>query len=182
MARVRKNQVMQGLTGLIGDQILVRTDKAGRTIVGSKPTFKEDRTFSAAQLEHHQEFREGVIYARANKDLEVYKEKAAGTPQNAYNVAMSDWFNAPEIKVLDTSAWSGQPGEVIRVWAIDDVKVNSVSVEITRPDGTLLEKGEAVQVDAMWWDYTTTASAVPGARVKATAIDLPSNIAEMIQD
>jgi hypothetical protein len=57
-----------------------------------------------------------------------------------------------------------------------------MSVEITRPDGTLLEKGEAVQVDAMWWDYTTTAPAVPGARIKVTAMDLPSDIAEMNRD
>jgi hypothetical protein len=182
MARVRKNLAMQGLTGLLGDQILLRTDKAGRTIVGTRPTRSESREFTAAQLEQQASFREAVIYARASKDLEVYHQKAAGTPQNAYNVAVSDWFNPPTIKVLDTSAWSGQPGEVIRVWAIDDVKVNSVSVEITRPDGTLLEKGEAVQVDAMWWDYTTTVPAVPGARIKATAMDLPSNIAEMTRD
>jgi hypothetical protein len=174
--------VMQGLTGLLGDQLLVRTDKAGRTIVGSKPTFKEARTFSEAQLKHQQEFREGVIYARANKHLEVYRQKAQGTPQNAYNVALKDWFNGPEIKALDTSKWSGQPGQVIRVWAIDDVRVDKVSVEITSADNATQEKGEAVQVDEMWWEYRTTIRTGPDARFRVTAMDLPTNIAEMNRD
>ena len=61
MARVRKNMAMQGLTGLLGDQFLMRTDKAGRTIVSSRPVFKEGRAFSQAQADHQEAFREAAL-------------------------------------------------------------------------------------------------------------------------
>ncbi len=80
MARVRKNMAMQGLTGLLGDQLLLRTDKAGRTIVGARPTFNEGQVFTPAQVSHHEDFRAAVTYAKGAKGLEVYAKKAAGTP------------------------------------------------------------------------------------------------------
>jgi hypothetical protein len=170
---------MQGLTGLLGDQLVLRTDKAGRTIVGVRPTYNENRGFSAAQTEHHEAFREASAYAKSNKDLDVYRQRAAGTPQNAYNVAMADWFHKPQIKEVDLTEWNGQPGQTIRVWATDDVKVSKVNVVITRPDGTVLEQGEAVQADEMWWDYTTTAPAAGDARLSVKAHDLPGHAAEV---
>ena len=175
MARVRKNLAMQGLTGLLGDQILLRTDKAGRTIVGVRPTYSENREFTEAQAAHHAAFRDAVAYAKANKDLDIYRQRAERTPQNAYNVAVADWFNEPQVKEVDLEAWSGQPGQIIRVWAMDDVQVSKVSVVITRPDGTMLEQGEAVQADEMWWNYTTTAPAGLDARLSVTARDLPGH-------
>ena len=91
MAKVRQNIVMQGLSGSLGDQLIIKMDKAGRTIVGVKPAFDEDRVFSAAQQEQQQAFREATAYAKDQKDNAIYLAKADGTPLNAYNVAVADW-------------------------------------------------------------------------------------------
>ena len=52
MAKVRNNIVIKGLSGTLGDQITIKQDKIGRTIVSMKPTYPEDRQFSAEQLTH----------------------------------------------------------------------------------------------------------------------------------
>jgi len=64
---------MQGLTGMIGDQILVRTDKAGRTIVSNKPEFNENRVFTEAQQNHQEAFREASAYARDVRWIRVFR-------------------------------------------------------------------------------------------------------------
>jgi hypothetical protein len=182
MARVRKNLAMQGLTGKIGDQFVIRTDKAGRTIVGTKPSFSEGRQYSEAQLTHQEAFREAVAYAKSSKDLDIYVQKAGGTPQNAYNVAVADWFNKPEIKELDVTEWNGAPGQTIRVRAMDDVQVTEVSVVITDSAGVVQEQGQAAQADGLWWHYTTNSTAPETPRLVVTARDLPGHTAQMNWD
>jgi hypothetical protein len=49
MATVRRNIVLEGLGGLLGNQLIFKRDKAGRTIVSIKPRFDENREFTAAQ-------------------------------------------------------------------------------------------------------------------------------------
>jgi hypothetical protein len=51
MAKVKKNIVMNRLSGTLGDQVVLKRDKAARTILSVKPTFPEDREFSDAQKE-----------------------------------------------------------------------------------------------------------------------------------
>lgn len=103
MAKVRNNIIIQGLSGSLGDQLVIKQDKAGRTIVGVAPAFDPNRTFTEAQAEQHEKFRNASIYAKGAKNDEVYVDKAEGTPLNPYNVAMADWFHAPEIKGIDVS-------------------------------------------------------------------------------
>ena len=59
--------------------------------------------------------------------------------------------------------------------------MTKVSVAITNSDGTVLEQGEALPVDGLWWSYTsTTVVAEPAsARIVATAEDRPGNRAEL---
>jgi len=178
MAKVRKNIVVQGLSGLLGDQLVLKHDKAGRTIVSAKPTFDENRAFSEGQKEVHENFRDAAAYAKDAKDQAVYVNLAEGTPMSAYNVALADWFHAPEIQELDVSAWHGQAGQVIRIKAVDDVQVTQVNVVITDGAGAVLEQGAATRAEGRWWSYTTTAAAPEGPRVVATARDLPGHIAE----
>jgi len=175
MAKVRKNMAMQGLTGMLGDQFLVRTDKAGRTIVGSRPTFKDNHAFSAVQVTHQEAFRDATTYAKGAKGLEVYVKKAAGTPLNAYNVAVGDWLNPPEVKEVDMSAWDGTAGKTIRVLAVDDVQVAQVEVSILDARGDVLEHGPAAPAEGAWWTYTTTADGANAAQVTAMARDLPGH-------
>ncbi len=98
---------------------------------------------------------------------------------NPYNVALADWFHAPEILEINLGDWSGQPGKVIRVKATDDVLVTGVNVRIQGAGGTLLEQGEATQVDGLWWEYTTHATGSGSLTVLASAQDMPGNLTEM---
>lgn len=179
MAKIRKNIIIQGFSGTLGDQLVIRQDKAGRTILAVPPTFDPDRTFTEAQLERQERFRDASTYAKDAKTNEEYVTKAEGTPMNPYNVAIADWFHAPEVQEIDVSAWTGESNEMIRIQAVDDVKVTKVTVVITDGSGTVLEQGEAVNAGSGWWEYTTQ-NATPGAtRIVASARDLPGNLTEL---
>ncbi len=177
MAKVRQNIVVQGLSGSLGDQLTIRQDKAGRTIISAKRTLNPNQVFSDAQKLHQQAFREAAAYAQSAKDLPVYALKAAGTPLNPYNAAVADWFHAPEILDVDLRGWSGQAGQVIRVKAIDDVQVTQVTVAISTESDTLIEQGAATRADGLWWQYITAAAG--GLKVLVSAQDLPGHVAEM---
>ena len=179
MAKVRQNIVVHGLSGSLGNQLVIRQDKAGRTIVGIKPSFNPNREFSESQKSHQESFREAAAYGQAAKDQEAYVSKAEGTPLNPYNVAMADWFHAPQILDVDLAAWSGQAGQAIRIKALDDVQVTKVTVLISDENDTLIEQGEATRADGLWWQYITTAAAGGSPKVLASAQDLPGHIAEM---
>lgn len=179
MAKAQKNIVIQGIRGTIGNQLVFRQGKNGRTIISKKPTFADDRVFSEAQKEHHGSFKEAAAYAKAAAKTEpIYAELAAGEYHSAYNAALADWFHRPEVGEIDLSGWTGQVGGSIRIEAVDNVKVVQVTVMIADEQGVVIEQGEAEQVDGLWWVYTTT-QAVPGAaRVIAVARDLPGHIGQ----
>lgn len=179
MAKVRNNIIIQGLSGSLGEQLVIKQDKAGRTIVAVPPTYDENRTFSEAQQEQQDKFRDAATYAKDAKTQEVYQEKAEGTPQTPYNVAMADWFHAPEVQEIDMDGWTGAAGGVIRIKAVDDVQVTQVTVLITDSGGTVLEQGAASNSGGGWWTYTTQTEVSGSPRVVASARDLPGHIAEM---
>jgi hypothetical protein len=178
MAKVRNNIVVQGLSGSLGDQLVIKQDKAGRTIVSVKPTFDEHRTFSDSQKAQQTKFQEAAAYAKAAKTEAVYAQEAAGTPKSAYNVAMADWFHPPEIVEVNLEGWTGQAGQPIRIRALDDVQVKQVTVVITDEDDAVLEQGAAT-VEGTWWVYTTTAAATGHPKVLVSAQDLPGHVARV---
>ena len=69
MAKVRNNVVMRGLSGSFGDQMVIKIDKAGRTIVSNKPEFDPNRQFTPQQLDHQEAFREAANYAKVAKEI-----------------------------------------------------------------------------------------------------------------
>ena len=179
MAKVEKNIFVQGLSGSLGGQFVVKRGR-NATIVSKYPVFDKNRTFTEAQVDRQSTFREAVAYAKSSKGWEVYIEKAKATHRLPYHVAISDFSNPPEITEVDVSAWTGVVGQVIRIQAVDDVKVTQVNVVIMNNLDTVLEQGAAVQAEGMWWEYTTTtlvnASSEP--KVLVTAQDLPGHIVE----
>lgn len=178
MAKVKKNIFIRGLSGKLGDQFIIKTDKGGRTIVSAKPIFPSDREFSAAQLAHQQAFREAVAYANMAKGEEIYRLKAIGGPKSAYNVALGDYFNPPEILTVDLSRWTNGNGGTVRAKVQDDVRVAQVKVTISDETGAVLEEGLAQEAGALWWEYNTTRTAANNLRVTFSAQDLPGHVTE----
>jgi len=90
-------------------------------------------------------------------------------------------MHSPEILDIDLAGYTGQPGEMIRVRARDDLQVNRVSVLIADANDELVEQGDAAQgaVEDWWWEYTTTAAcATESAKVVAHVEDLAGHFAE----
>ena len=178
MAKVRENIVMQGLSGKLGNQLIIKTTKGGQTIISTKPSFDSDREFSPAQLAQQQAFREAAAYGKMMRGEEIYITKANGGSKNPYNIAVGDWFNRPEILEVDMSGWSNGDGGTIRVRAQDDVQVQQVMVKIADAEGALLEEGEAQDIGALWWEYRTAQNGANALRVTVSAKDLPGHVTE----
>ena len=183
MAQVYNNLVIKGLTGSLGRQLVIKRGKLGRTIVSSRPDFRPDRQFSPAQVARQMAFREACAYGVSARSQEIYIQQAEGTRFTPYNLAVADWLRPPKIIQLDLDAWTGQPGKLIRIEALDDVQVKQVTVTITDLAGTLIEEGPATQIDGLWWHYTTTATvSAPGSlKVIASAWDLPGHTTQLTQ-
>jgi len=165
MAKVRTNVLVQGLSGKLGDQLVFRTLRDGRTIVCAKPDFSK-RKLSWDQKEHHKRFKEAAAYARsAARTQPIYAQLAAGTMKNAYNVALGDWFNPPVIHRVE------RQGETVRIQASDDVMVTSVQVMVLDEQGKVVEKGEAIKGKGDWWVYVPTVE----GKVVVEARDLAGN-------
>ena len=178
MAKVNDNIIISGVSGAIGDQLVLKRVRGGRTILCKKPTFREDRKFSEAQLARQQAFREASAYATMMKREPIYLAIAKGTARTGYNVAMSDWLNPPQILEIDLSRWGGAALETIRMRVRDDVKVAQVRVEISDEAGTVLEAGQAAEAGAWWWKYTMAQPLSGELTVTVFASDLPGHITQ----
>ena len=176
MAIVKGNIAIEGLSGLLGDQLIFKRDRAGRTIVSRKPNF-ENRVFSEDQKQHQSRFQEAAAYAKtAAKTEPIYAELAIGTTKSAYNVAVGDWFNPPEVGEVDVRAYTGQADEIIRAKVTDDVQVIQVKIVISTGDNMMAEQGEMSLEQGLWYTYTTTANCPVGViKVVVTGLDLPGH-------
>lgn len=166
MAKVKQNVVVQGISGTLGKNLVFRHMKDGSTIISMKQDFS-NRVFSKGQLTHQSRFQEAAAYARqAAKTNPIYAELAKGTVKTAYNIALSDWFNPPVIHQIKRES------ESILIEASDNVQVSKVLVMILDSEKRIVERGDAVFVKDMKWEYT---SATVG-RVRVEAWDLAGNV------
>jgi hypothetical protein len=175
MAIVKLNLVIEGLSGALGDQLVFKRDRAGRTIVSRKPNF-ENRVFSKGQKQHQSRFQEAAAYAKtAAKTEPIYAKLAAGTIKSAYNVAVGDWFNPPEVNEIEVRGYTGRAGETIRARVTDDIRVTQVRIAIFAGESGV-EQGQMSHEQGLWYTYTTTANCPAGtAKVVVTGFDLPGH-------
>jgi hypothetical protein len=165
MAKVVDNIVVRGLQGSVGN-LVFRQGPRGETWVSRKPTFRENRTFSEGQKAHQGRFQEAAAYARgASKREPIYAELARGTGRSPYSFAVADWFHPPVVHEVRREAG------LVRVRASDDVKVARVRVSVLDEDGKVIEKLDAAQVDADWWEVGCDAE-----RVRVEVWDLAGNV------
>lgn len=167
MAKVKRNEVVSGLSGTIDERHYARVTRDGRTIISLKPDFS-NRQFSEVQLKHQSRVKQAAAYAKAaSKTNPIYAQKAKYTSKNAYNLAFKDWFNAPVINSVNVS----RDGK-IRVGVHDDMMVTRVTVTILDKAGQLLEQGEAELVLGVWWDYQSQNR----GQVRVEAWDMAGNV------
>jgi hypothetical protein len=165
MAKVRRSAIFTKMSGTIDQDHYVRTTRDGRTIISLKPDFS-NRQFSEAQLGNQSRIQQAAAYAKvACKENPIYGMKAKGTAQNAYNVAISDWFKPPVIHRIERLAGC------IRVQASDNVMVAKVTVTLMDDQERILEQGDARQVYESIWEYIPQSA----GRVVVEAWDLPGN-------
>ena len=135
--------VTHGLSGKVGD-MLVFSQRNGKTIVSKIPNRTAPQ--SDAQIQHLQKFQEAVIYAKSVMADPTTKAAYAAKAQGgvtAYNVAVADLLNAPNIESINLSAYTGKIGDKIIIRATDDFKVTKVTVTIenlTDGSGTLISR------------------------------------------
>ncbi|PWV46227.1 hypothetical protein [Chitinophaga sp. S165] len=185
MAYVKSNPFTKGTSGTVGDMMNFRVRK-GKTIVSMKrgPSTKPP---TEEQQETREQFVIASLFAQnAIKDpvIKALYQKAAKGGQTAYNVALRDAMNPPDIYDVNISGYKGTVGDLITVKARDVITPKSVTVVISSQTGTVLEQGDAVLQtnDRRIWTYTVTAvnAALTGTRIVVTATDLPGNTSERI--
>lgn len=180
MARSKFNVLTHGLSGLVGE-LLVFRQKANKTYVSGRPR-PSTNPIKATSLAIRDKFKRAALYAKGvmdNLSLKAQYQQTAKPGQTAYNMAFTDYQKSPEIYPdVDLSGYTGEAGQTLEVSVIDDFRVESVSVQIKLPGGTILEEGDAVQsANGLDWIYTTTEAntEVSGSRIIFTASDLPGN-------
>ena len=167
MAKVKRNMIVSGVSGSLGEDYYARVTKDGRTIISKKPNFG-NRQFSEAQLRVQSRTKQAAAYAKvAAKENPIYAQKAKGTALNAYNVAVRDWRRPPVIYSMDMD----REGKV-RVSAHDDVMVTRVTVSVLDEAGRCLEQGEAELVMGARWEYQTANR----GQIRVEAWDLAGNV------
>jgi hypothetical protein len=179
MANIHRHIVIRGLTDVLGDWFLERNGYSLRSKRAGRRIHADSQAYASTRKTHQDLLREATGYANFAQTQDVYVHIARRADVTAYSIALTDWFEGPRVLEIDVDAWTGMPGETIRIKARDNVKVAAVRLEIRDADGNLLETGEAVQseADRAWWRYTTHAhvSLKPFPSVEAIARDLPGN-------
>ncbi|MBC7876575.1 MAG: hypothetical protein H7Y59_05330 [Anaerolineales bacterium] len=183
MTKARLHPSLLEFSGAMGDMVFKKRN--GKLYVSIKPGARTGEP-TAAQAVHRERFGEAVAYGKtvmADADIrELYQQaaKQKGTPVFALTVA--DYLNAPSIKEVDLSAYSGQLNDLIKIKASDDFGVMSVRVTITNAqDNALIESGDAIETGSGsgLWLYSATNAVSNGTdvNISVVATDRPGGTA-----
>ena len=185
MAKVRNNIVTRGLSGKLGKLIVFR-QVGDETIVTTVPVRKAYAP-SEVQKKQVSRFQRAIIYAKKAMQDEglkaAYQMRAKGN-RNAFNIAIADFLNPPEIEAIDVSRYKGTKDSRLLVRVTDDHRVSGVNVSIYQEDDTLVEQGAAIaHENGLDWIYTVqkTNTHLKGSKLLIRASDIPGNISEREQ-
>lgn len=175
-----ENDLVEGSSGRFGKR-LIYGQRGHKTIIARRPAKKRNPK-TPRQVEVRNLFSEAVLYARAVIADEVkkalYQSKVRGN-QSAFNLALSDFCKAPEIKKYNVTDYTGQIDDKISIRAFDDFKVESVEVIIKDSTDSTIEEGPALlSANGADWIYTATVAnpVLPGSKLIISVADIPGNI------
>lgn len=181
MSVIKNNPLLKGIRGRLGEMVsrLFR----GKVVLACSA--RKTKTSTNRRRASKSRFLDAVQYANKQVANPVnkaeYAARITGSKVSAYAVAMADFFHAPVVSLIDTSAYRGNVGDTIAIAASDDFKVRSVLVAITDGKGRTIEQGEAMPSEGMpdSWRYTARIAntSLPGTKIAVAASDKPGNIA-----
>jgi hypothetical protein len=176
MAKIKRNDLTEGFTGMFGKQIVFK-NRLGTRYVTAPPEVNKNRKPTPAQKKIQDKLLRCNEYAiEAIKDAKLKEDYAAAATggQTAVNVAFKDAWHAPVVHSITTNGYKRNAGDIIFIQATDNFRVVSVKVSIFDVNGGLIEEGAANQ-DGLMWMYTASRNADDAFRIVATAFDLPQN-------
>jgi hypothetical protein len=170
MAIIKDNILFQYVRGTIGGQFTIY-ERNGRIIIAKKRE-RSNRKPTQKQKEARFRMMEAAAYAKSilkDPEIKAYYQSKAGPGQNAYNMAVKDAFNSPEIQKLKFE------DSTVVVTAKDEFRVAEVAIKVVDPAGVIVENGKAVLGrNGVDWYYKAV-NLPAGGWVIATAVDLPGN-------
>lgn len=181
MGKVKENLLTKGFSGKIGDEIVFR-QVGNRTMVAKRP--RKSTIVSPKQQPQRDLFAKAVVFAKtmlldpAIRADYQNRAKLAGLA-SAYSAAVTDYLKAPKINSIDTDYYKGAVGDVIWIIALDDFKLQSMTVTLQRADGSVIESGLAILEEGRWKYVVTQANAEAGIKVIAVATDRPGKEARL---
>ena len=173
------NPIFKGCSGRLGDMVF-RTVH-GQTHICKRPAMRSRTT--EKQTAVISKFRQATQYAKQQVGdpalKELYEHGITDRKLSAYQMAVSDYLNAPKVHSIDTQRYQGKIDDKILVAATDDFMVVGVKIIIVGSDGLVIEEGEAGPSlhRADHWSYKATVvnPSLPGTRIRAVAYDRPGN-------
>jgi len=170
MAIVKDNLLMKLVRGTLGKQLTIY-ERNGQIIMATKrgPS-KKKPTQKQLEARYKMEIASAkALVMMADPELKAYYASLAGPGQNAYNMAVKDAYNSPEVQSVRL-----EEKEVV-VTAKNETRVAEVSVKVIDNEGVITEQGPAV-LGRNGVDWYYKASVLPvGGRVIVTAENLPGN-------
>jgi hypothetical protein len=161
MARSINNILTKGLSGMVGKQLVFRTWN-GKTFLSVAP--KKPKKQSPLQKENRSKFKLATMFAKTMmKDpakKAEYKDIAKKLKlPNAYTAAITEYMRKPEIKVLDTTTYTGKADEEVKIRVRKkSFEVQEVEVIVVDLNGEIIEEGKAIKAMGDWV-YRTSAEA-----------------------
>ena len=149
------------------------------------PQAKKKISPSAKQVAVRERLKLAAHYAAFVRNdpalLARYTAKAR-KGKSVYRLAANDFLRPPYIHKVDTTRYHGNPGDKIIVIAGDDFKLESVTVNISNPDGATIEEGACVfTMPTGYYEYTAIKQlpVLADTVILAKAKDMPGNITKL---
>jgi len=180
MTKIKNNVITTGLSGKLGKQIVFR-QWSGDTFLAKAPVRNQKLADNELRTAVKLRFKKAVVYAKkAIDDAELKKDyqSKCKVRQNAYNRAVQDFYDVPNVEEIDLSNYTGEPDSVVRIYATEDFRVSKVQVRIENQKSEPVETGFAKQEgNTNWWRFIATVSnpLSEGGKIIASAYDLPGN-------
>jgi hypothetical protein len=177
MAKATLSPAFAGFSGRSGGMVFRQL--RGQTFISQRPEPTGGRTSAAQQAQRARFALAGQYARRVLADpwqRRVYEALGRERNRRADKLLASDFLSPPVVEEIGVSDYQRQPGGLIRILAIDDIEVVSVTVTIRTASGTLVEQGAATRTHGVWCYRATIAAPLDTAlTITATAKDRPGH-------